>query len=139
MSELIIDENNFNEYFFDVRMNKPKKGQVLACYEHMAELVDGDLKRDVLNLLLYNDNAAISSPRLLQKLACASYVSSYDVVENMVKDLLEGMKNEDILEKSYPFILQMHFWTKKEYIPDDDPHWSTIQIVKGLENYDGQV
>ena len=39
-SELIIDENNFEQYFFDVRRHKPQKGQIMVKYTAIAEFID---------------------------------------------------------------------------------------------------
>ena len=48
--EHIIDEKNFDQYFFDVRINKPQKNQVLVKYSAMAELVDGVMKKNLIEL-----------------------------------------------------------------------------------------
>jgi hypothetical protein len=46
MSGVEITAENFDSYFFDVRKNGPKKGQVMAKFSAVAELVDeGRLKR----------------------------------------------------------------------------------------------
>ena len=37
--ELIIDENNFDQYFRDISKNVPEKGDVLAKYTAIAEFV----------------------------------------------------------------------------------------------------
>jgi len=132
MSEFVIDENNFDQLFFDARKNGPKKDQVMACYEAVAEFVEGDLKVDIVNLLLSNDNAAESAPRVFQKLGCSSYQDSINVVKEMTEDLLSLSVNE-VLEKPYQYHLQMFYYTKDEHIPRNDPHWSKIKLLNVLD------
>lgn len=43
--ETVIDESNFNEYFFDVRKHGPKRNQIMARFSAVAEFVDGQMKR----------------------------------------------------------------------------------------------
>jgi len=42
--ELVIDQNNFNDYFFDVRKFSPKQGQILAKFSAVAIFGDGPEK-----------------------------------------------------------------------------------------------
>jgi hypothetical protein len=53
--ELVIDESNFSEYFFDSRRHKIQKGQVLACYSAKADWVDSNEKANVVDLLINYD------------------------------------------------------------------------------------
>ena len=46
--ELVIDETNFEEYFFDVRKHKPKRGQILAKYTAIATLERCNEKENLL-------------------------------------------------------------------------------------------
>ena len=55
MSELVIDESNFTEYFKDCRIHRPERGDVMAKYTAIAEFVDGAMKKDVIHLLLNHD------------------------------------------------------------------------------------
>lgn len=127
-NDLIIDENNFNQYFFDVRTNKPQPGQVLACYEAQAEFVDGNLKRDLLHLLLYK-NKAEPACRVFQKVACATWDDSVRICREITEDLISGMSSEEVLQKPYSFKLQQFFYTEKQYIPDNDPHWWSTSLI----------
>lgn len=137
MSDLIIDETNFDQYFFDTRKHKPKPGQVLACYEAAAELVDGDLKRDLLCLLMTTDKAE-AAQRLLQKLGGASYEDSVRVCREMTEDLVNGMLPEEVAEKPYRYRYQSFYYTNLEYVPDNDPHWwsSSLIDIRLPENLD---
>jgi len=127
--ELVIDESNFDEYFFDVRTNKPQPGQVLACYDAIAEFIDGDLKRDIIQLLLQNNRAGATAPRLMQKLAGATNKSAIKVVKEMLSDLISGMSITAVAVKPYEFHCQHFYYTKKEYLPDNDPHWWSTSLL----------
>lgn len=131
--ELIIDETNFDQYFFDARKHGPKEGHVLACYEAVAEFVDGDLKRDIVNLLMSYDNAAESAQRVFQKLGGASYRDSIRVVKEIVDDLVNGVTVEEVLEKPYEYHLQLFYYTLEEYIPKNDKHWSKIKLINLID------
>ena len=127
MSELIINEQNFNEYFHDVRTHKPEKGQVMACYTAMADFIDGPLKRDVLEILCYHD--AMSAPKIMRKMGCAVEKDAYHLPLEMAKDLLAGATVEEVARKPYRYTLEVFFYTKKEYVPKADPHWSIVSII----------
>ena len=63
MNEVIINENNFEEYFFDVRKHKPKHGQVMARYAAVAEFVDGMMKKNIIDLLKKDKAIAAAGQR----------------------------------------------------------------------------
>lgn len=130
--EIEITEDNFEEYFFDVRTHSPKEGQIIACYNAVAELVDGNEKRQLVNLLKMKDKA-IPATQVLRKLMCCSYEDSVSVAKEILEDLLSGMDEKEILEKPYKYNLQMHFYTDRENVPKNDPHWSTMSTIN-MEN-----
>lgn len=125
---LVIDQSNFNQYFFDARTNPPKKGQVLACYETKADFVDGNLKRDIIHLLMTNPKAGESTTRLLNKVGGATHKSSIDVIKQMTSDLLSGMSSDDVSKKPYEMHCQFFYYTQKELIPND-PHWWSTSLI----------
>jgi len=124
-----IDESNFEQYFFDIRKNGPKPGQVLACYEAMADFVDGNMKRDVIHILMHSDKGGEAGPRLLRKLAGATESSAFRVIREMVKDLLSGMSSEEVAKKAYEMRCQHFYYTQKECLPEDDPHWWSTCLI----------
>ena len=67
MSELVINESNFNEYFRDVRLGKPEKGDIIARYTAMAELHPGRMKSDIIDLIS-NKNKAKPAVQVMRKL-----------------------------------------------------------------------
>ena len=126
---LVIDDSNFDEYFFDVRKHKPQQGHVLACYDAIAEFVDGNLKRDIIQLLLQNNKAGETAPRLMQKLAGATNKSAIKVIKEILSDLIAGMSLEEVAQKPYEFHCQHFYYTRKEYLPIGDPHWWSTSLL----------
>jgi hypothetical protein len=129
LKELVIDENNFDEYFFDARKHGPKLGQILACYDANAEFVDGNLKRDLIHLLMTNHKGGEASIRLLQKLGGATSTSALPVVKEMMRDLLSGKSSDEVAAKAYSFQCQFFYYTWRECMPKDDPHWWSTALV----------
>lgn len=131
--EVVIDESNFDSYFFDVRWNKPQRGQVMARYAAMAEFVDGRLKKDVIDLI-YNKDKAEAATRVMRKLGCATEKDSIRICKEIAKDLVSGMTPEQVEDKVYKFTIEVFYYTKAEYVPKDDPHWSIISL-KNLDEF----
>jgi hypothetical protein len=127
---LKITESNFAEYFFDVRKQpKPRKGQVMACWRAKADFVNGWVKKNVLELLATNATGAVSAHKVLRNMVGALEKDSILVAKEMTQDLLNGLSEDEILEKPYRFTIEQFYWTEPQYIPKDDPHWSTINMV----------
>lgn len=129
LKSLVIDETNFNQYFSDARKHRPKPGQILACYEASADLVDGNLKRDIIHLLMTNKKAGESCPRLLQKLGGATPNESLKVIKEMMYDLLAGMGTDEVADKPYSYQCQFFYYTWRECMPKNDPHWWSTALV----------
>ncbi len=126
--ELHIDESNFNDYFRDCRISKPERGDVMACYTAVAEFVDGHMKRDIIDLLA-NKEKAVAATNVMRKLGCATQRDAYRVCREIAEDLDSGLTADEVEKKSYRYQFEMFFYTKKEYVPIDDPHWSIINIA----------
>jgi len=129
LEKLEIDESNFEDYFFDVRHNKPKPGQVLACHESLADLIDGNLKRDFIHVLMHSKKGGSGGPRLLQKLAGATEESSYALTKSILGDLLSGMSTDEVASKPYEFRCQHFYYTWRGCIPTNDPHWWSASLI----------
>lgn len=127
---VIIDETNFHEYFFDVRKHKPKTGQVMARFEAIAELTDGQIKRDLVYLLSQGDKGGQSSQKVMRKLGGATEADSIRIPKEITGDLLSGMSVEDVCAKPYKYHLETFYYTEKQNVPKDDPHWSIISLKK---------
>lgn len=122
--ELVIDQNNFGEYFRDCRVSKPERGDILAKYSAVAEFVDGPMKKDVINLL--QKDKALPATQLFRKIGCTSEKEAVRVCREICSDLISG--NTDVEQKPYKYIMEIFYYTKKEYVPVDDPHWSVISL-----------
>lgn len=125
--EIIIDETNFSQYFKDCRTTKPEKGDVMVSWNGMAELVEGRLKEDLVDFLLYKDklNPAIN---LISRLGFATQKSSVSLCKEICNDALNGMDHDSILKKSYKYQIEVFYYTKKEFVPKDDPNWKVINL-----------
>lgn len=132
MAEVQITDENFNEYFFDSRKHKPKKGQVLARYRAAADFVDSYYKQDIINLLKMDKVQAVV--QLMQRVHSATPKDAVRVPLEMAEDMASGMSDEEVMEKPYRMIIELTFWCDKENIPMDDPHWECISL-RELEDH----
>lgn len=131
--EIIIDEENFNQYFRDCRNSKPEKGDIIAKYSAIAELVSGPLKQDLIGMLK-NFDRAVAATKIMKKLAFSTEKDSVRVCREICQDLLSGLTEDEVDSKVYSYEMEMFFYTKKEFFPHDNPHWSTIGILN-LDEY----
>lgn len=131
--ELVIDETNFAEHFRDVRMNKPQRGEVMARFTAMAEFVDGHMKRDIIDLL-HNKNKIEAAIQVMRKLGSATEKEAIRICKEVCRDLASGMSLKEVENKTYKYQLELFYYTKKENIPVDDPHWSVISL-KNLDEF----
>lgn len=137
MSDIKLSPETFGDFFFDVRKHRPKKGQIMARYSAVGELVDeGPLKRDLIKLLIEHPNGGEAAAKVMRKLGGAIERDSYRVPREMVEDLVGGFTDEQVAAKPYKFILEHFFYTHREYVPTDDPHWSMIEILN-ISEFDG--
>jgi hypothetical protein len=125
---IIIDTSNFNEYFFDVRKFGPKEGQIMAKFSAVAIFGDGPEKRDVIKIL--RRDKAEAAAMVMRKIHCAREPDCYRVCREIVEDLIRGMTDDEVAKKEYEFVLEAFYYTKREYLPENDPHWETIDLVK---------
>jgi hypothetical protein len=125
--ELVIDDDNFAEYFKDVRTSKPDKGDVLACFRASAELVEGNEKKNLMDLLM-NTEKAVAATQVMRKLFNATEQEANRVCRELCEDLLEVGYNQT-LAKPHKYTLELFYYTKKEHVPVDDPHWSVISLL----------
>lgn len=129
MDELVIDQSNFGEYFFDVKKNGPKPGQVMARYLARAELVSGDEKGYLIDVLLTNPMGAEMGMQIARNAFAAQELEGVKLLKAMATDLMNGMSRQQVLEKPYAYTLEKFYWTKEEYVPKNDPHWRVIQVT----------
>ncbi len=125
---LIIDETNFAEHFFDARKHKPKHGQVLAIYRAHAVFCRGPEKLEIIKMLR-NGNAETAA-QIMHKVHCAEYSKAFDICLEMTTDLLNGMSDDEVLDKEYEFVVEIMYYTDPNNVPEDDPHWSRINLIR---------
>jgi len=129
MEEIVITEENFSNYFRDVRVSAPERGEVIAQYSACAELVDGNEKRQIISLLTSTENKMEATAQVMRKLLHASEIDAYRVPRMMADDMLAGMGEDEVAAKPYKYTLEMFFYSKPENVPKDDPHWSCISVL----------
>lgn len=132
-SDIILDDENFEEYFFDARRFRPKRGQVMACYTAMVDFVDGFEKRQLIDLLQTTDKA-VPAANVMKRLCYAVEPDCYRVPREMMGDLLSGMTSDEVAEKKYRFKTEMFYYCDPENVPTDDLHWSCVTL-KNLDNF----
>lgn len=135
--ELVITEENFSEYFRDVRVSKPEKGEIIALYSACADLVDGNEKRQIISLLTSTEDKMEATAQVMRKLLHASELDAYRVPRMMAEDLLSGMGADEVASKPYRYTLEMFFYAKPECLPKDDPHWCSISVLN-IDDIDGK-
>lgn len=126
--DLVIDNSNFAEYFFDVRRFKAKPGQILAKFSAVAVFGEGPEKRDIIKVL--RKNKAEAAAMVMRKIHCCREPDCYRICREICEDLLAGMSDDDVAKKEYEFVIEAFYYTKREYVPKNDPHWETIEIMK---------
>lgn len=130
--ELIINDSNFSEYFRDCRTSKPDKGDILARWTGIAEFVDGRMKKDIIDLLLNKENKAAAAVQVMRKLGGATEAEAIRICKEIAKDLHAGYSVDDVENKIYEYQIELFYYSKKEYVPVNDPHWTII----GIDNLD---
>ena len=101
----------------------------MARYSAIAEFIDGQMKKDIIHLLSNHDNKAIAATQVMRKLGCAAEHDAIRICKEIAEDLANGMNPDDVEKKPYKYKLESFYYTKKEYVPKDDPHWSIISIA----------
>lgn len=122
-----ITEENFDQYFFDVRRHKPKSGQIMAKFSAIAAFGPGQPKRDMIKLL--KTDKVYQAAQVMERIHCAMVPDSYRICREIAEDLLSGMSEEEVEYKEYEYTLEICYYTQKECVPKNDPHWETLQLL----------
>jgi len=128
ISKVEITDENFHEYFFDIRHHGPEHGDTLACFTAMADFVDSAEKRQIISLLK-DYCKAHATAQVMRKLLHATELDAFRVPLEMTEDLLAGMSDEEVAVKPYRYQIQIYYYTKPEYVPKNNPHWSIISLI----------
>ena len=130
--EMIIDKSNFNDYFYPVKKYKPQKGQVLARFSAMAELIGGFPKDQIVSMLKTNPKGGNLAPQLLRNICNATEKESIRVAKEIATDLANGLSYKEVIDKPYKFFLEVFYWTNEECVPKDSPNWMTIKMLNNV-------
>lgn len=129
IEEVVIDDTNFHLYFKDCRNKKPDRGDIIAKFTAIADFVGGVMKRDIINLLYNKEDKINAALQVMRKLGCATEKDSIRICKEICSDIYNGMSLEEVEAKVYKYQLEVFYYTKKDYVPLDDPHWSVISIA----------
>lgn len=135
--KVAITDENFSEYFHDVRWNQPEEGQVMARFRGRAQLVDGQLKNDLVQVLLNHERGGDSANQIMRKIGCASERDSIEIPLQIAADLASGMTIEQVMEKVYEYDIEMFYYTNPEYV-QPDKHWDIIRLI-GMPSKEGKI
>lgn len=127
MEELVIDQSNFCDHFYDARRHRPQPGQVLAKFRAIAEFVDGKGKQDVIYVLKLGK--ARQAAEVMKKIHCAVEPDCYRVCREICEDLLT-MKEEEVERKPYKYLMELLYYTLPDNVPQNDPMWETINMLR---------
>lgn len=122
-----INETNFTDYFFDIKNHKPQRGQIMARYSSMAELIKGEEKKYLIKLLTEKDKA-VSASQFMKKALLATEKESVRIPIQIANDLLSGMDEKKVLNKVYKFQMEAFFYTWPECVPSNDIHWECVSL-----------
>ena len=116
--------------FYPIETHRPLKGQVIASYAAMAEFIDGEDKRAIVEAVQRSGASVLSAVKLMRKRCHATEVDATRVLKEIVRDLQLGMSVEKVVSKPYRFTLELFYYTEPKNIPEDDPHWSQITLLQ---------
>ena len=133
-----IDSKWFNENFFDIKKHRPQKNQIIAKWTGIAHFVDGWIKRNLIEVLLKNKVGAESAQKIMKNIIKTTDFDSIRIPFEMSSDLLSGMTPQEVIDKEYKMVIECYYWTKRENVPTDDPHWTTIDVLN-KDNIDKQL
>ena len=86
------------------------------------------VKQQIINLLLTKDKI-IPALQVMRNLLCVNYQDAIRVLKEMANDLMNNYSSDEVMVKLYKFTVQMYFYTKKEYVPRNDPHWTVTSVI----------
>ncbi|MDN4642347.1 hypothetical protein QCD70_19050, partial [Agreia sp. PsM10] len=84
----------FDHYFSDVKKSGPKPGQILARYLARADLIAGEEKGYLIDILNSNPMGAEMGVQIARNAFAAQEVEAIKLCKQIAKDLLSGMTKE---------------------------------------------
>lgn len=126
IEEDIFSPENFPKYFREAGKCKPEKGESLVIFRSPAELIDGDVKNDVIDHMLKNNFGAQHGIQVLMRNCSMSYSDAMRVCKEICKDMMV-MNKEDVINKAYKFVFEKMYYADKKYVPED-PRWEIVNL-----------
>jgi hypothetical protein len=65
---------------------------------------------------------------VMRKIHGVKELDCYKMLREMCEDMLR-MTDEEVEKKVYEFVIQLFFYTQREYVPTS-PNWETIQLLE---------
>jgi len=124
---LTVDEGDFSKFFKEAGRFPPEKGDVLAVFKACAELVDGQVKREVIRSLKEIQGGSRFAVQMLMKQCKMTYREAIKITKEICADL-QDMNDEEVLDKPYNFVYENKYFVKKEFVPTDSPHWEIVSL-----------
>ena len=132
-----LSHPDFPKYFRYTETSKPEKGDIIAKFGAVAEIVEGMDKDDLIDICLQPDSAHAAA-QMMRKIFHAAEWDAWGVPRQITEDLVNGMSEAEIKQKPYSYAMELFFYTKPEYMPKADDsdfkYWSLIRIVN-LDDY----
>ena len=117
MTDLIITDENFNQYFRDITKHARQDGDILVSYRSLMELPDCQLKRDVIRFLTEVDHGANLAVEALMRYAAASKHAAIALCARMTVDLAKEKKPGHVAGKTYQYESVLFFYINKDHFP----------------------
>jgi len=122
-----LNEENFLKYFKEAGRFPPEKGDVLAVFKACAELVDGQLKQEVVRSLKEIEGGSRFAVQMLIKQSKMSYRESIRICKEICTDL-QSLDDNEVLNKPYKFVYENKYFVRKDLVPTDSPHWEIVSL-----------
>jgi hypothetical protein len=126
----MMDATYDETQFFPIETHRPLKGQVMASYAAMAEFIDGEDKRAIVEAVQRSGASVLSAVKLMRKRCHATEVDATRVLKEIIQDLQSGMSVDEVVGKPYRFTVELFYYVEPKNIPEDDPHWSQITLLQ---------
>jgi hypothetical protein len=122
----VFSPENFPKYFREVGKSKPEKGESLVIFRSPAELVDGDVKKDVIDHMTTSNFGAQHGIQVLMRNCSMSYADAMRVCKEICSDMIT-LDREHVLSKPYKFVFEKMYYANKKHVPED-PRWEIVNL-----------
>jgi hypothetical protein len=131
---MTTENSEMMKNFRPLRNNVPEKDDIICSYTAVAYFVNGQFKKSVVENLMTREQGSNVALSQMVNLANARHKEAIECLKEILMDLEAGMSLEMVLMKEYKFIIEAFYYTKPEYVPQNDLHWKIINI-KNMEDF----